>query len=217
MKAISSVFFFLANLLLFIVELRGQGTTYISSLNLQTAGSLSIGNDAWIAAYFQTGPSSGGYALDSIQLSMSNPSGTPADFLLRIWDFRSPQGLATLNGNDPSGNGVFTYRAESFPLTPNTVYWFTVTAATPVGTGSFHWNVGVSGPITASGWLLGNIYTSSPDGLSFDRNHPPPATPLFAVNATAVPEPASLVLVGCGGLLFGANLWRRCTAVRKKS
>jgi len=180
-------------------EIHAQGSIYLSNINnYPAAGSVAVGSDAWIASWFKAGSSPDGYELNSIQLSMSNPSGTPKDILVMLWDFQSRQSIATLAGPDPASAGVFTYTATDVLLEPNNVYWFVVTSPTSVASGAFHWDYyhlgkGVTGP---EGWYLGGGNQVSSDGVAWSRDTV--GTMHFAIDATAVPEPSTLALFGMG-------------------
>lgn len=198
----------LASIMATSAPTHAQGTIYLSGLDLPTAGNLPVGNDAWIATYFGTGSAPLGYALNSIQLSIGGVSGNPSGFKVMIWDFRSAQPIITLTGPEPSASGMFTYGASDFPLARLTTYWFVVTSTAPVTDGSYRWNYSTADPIGSERWLGGN-YQTSPDGVQWTRIVTPAGTPQFAVNATVIPEPSSLALSCCGGLLLAACLLRR--------
>lgn len=201
-------------ILLCVVELltmktaQAQGTIFVSSLGQPTAGSMSVANDTWVAASFQTGPSPGGYALNAIQLLMSQASGIPNGFTVMLYSFAGtpPHSLAALNGSDPATSGVFTYSGASFSLAPLSTYWFAVTATTPVATGSYRWSFSDAGDISSNGWKIWGSYQTSADGIHWTRDF---KTFQFAVNATAVPEPSSLALWFSGGIIAAIRFIRR--------
>lgn len=180
-----------------------QGTTYLTGLDRLPAGSLAIGADAWSASWFQAGSNPGGYVLNSIELAMGQPVGSPAGLTIAIWDFRAHQPICVLAGPEPSSAGVFTYTASNFSLSPRGVYWFVIKSSTPSAIGEFHWNYSTLGLTHFELWSGGG-YQSSPDGLLWTRD--PSITPQFAVNATPVPEPGVPALLGIGvGLLWAAR------------
>lgn len=177
--------------------LHAQGTTYFSSMGTPSQGSLLVGSNSWGAAWFQTGNFSGGYSLNSIQLLMGNPVGSPSDFSVRLWDFQTQQPILTLTGASPTTAGVHTYNASSFLMSPSQVYWFVVTSQTSVGTGAFNWSYS-SQHALGNPWLGGG-YNVSSDGLNWTRDGGREFQ--FAVNATQVSEPSSLSLWLSGGIL----------------
>lgn len=186
---------------------QAQGTTYLSGFGQPATGSLPVGNDAWIATYFGTGSSPGGYLLNSIQLSMDVASGNPSGFRVMIWDFPSAQPVLTLAGPDPAGGGVFAYDGRAFTLAPLKTYWFVVTATTSVASGSYGWNYSPVDPLGVERWVGGGVYLTSENGVQWTRY--PGQTPQFAVNATPIPEPGMLALLVLGGaLLIGARVRR---------
>ncbi len=66
--------------------IHAQGTLYVSNLNQQTAGSIGLGSDSWIAQgfyIFATDPNS--YLLNSIQLLLNPASESPGGFTVSIY------------------------------------------------------------------------------------------------------------------------------------
>jgi hypothetical protein len=183
-----------------------QGTLYISTLNLVSAGSQSIANDAWLAQSFFTGGFPSGYVLDSVQLRMNTPSGTPTGFGVSIYAATGgfPGSLVgSLIGPSPLASGDFSYAASGIPLLPSTSYFVVANSASPASSGAFSWSLVGSGfaDITG-GWGYAPYQSSeSSDGLEWARTglnfH-------MAVYATLVPEPSSLVMAGLGGLVLAA-------------
>jgi hypothetical protein len=195
---------------------QAQGTvTYLSNLGQPSAGSLSVGSDSWLAAGFFAGTNASGYVLNSIQLAMTDASGTPSGFTVMIYNNgAAPSGvspgtnLCTLNGSlDPVAGGVYTYSpGSSLALLPYRFYFIVLTAGTPVASGAYEWNVtSTRGYITSGGWGAPNNLMSSSDGVHW--GFPSPAAyAQFAINATPVPEPSALHLLALGGSFL---LWRR--------
>src|ERR1035438_6868675 len=94
---------------------QAQGIVYLSNLGQPSAGSLVVGSNSWLAANFLTGTNAGGYALDSIQLGMSDASGTPSGFKAMLYNFRNTapipgQSLGVLDGSlNPAVGGIYTF------------------------------------------------------------------------------------------------------------
>jgi PEP-CTERM motif len=192
--------------------IRAQGLmTYLSNVGQPSAGSLAVGNDSWLAAIFFTGNNTGGYTLNSIQLGMTDASGTPSGFTAMLYAINPINGipgnsLGTLNGSfSPVTDGIYTYTAPSnLTLFPNAYYFIVLTAGTPVANGAYHWSLaGANSYNPSGGWnsvggdLLTSVDGSSWSGLISDH-------PQYAINATAVPEPSaiSLILLGSGVLFY---------------
>ena len=117
----------------------GQSTTVFSNLGQTPVGSLAIGNNAWCAEEFFTGTNAGGYLLNSIQLQLGNPTGTPSGFSLAIYDRNPPGGfiapgnlLQSLSGPVPSGSGVFTFASANLFLNASTFYFIVATASSTI-------------------------------------------------------------------------------------
>jgi hypothetical protein len=198
-----------------------QGVVYLSNLGNGIADSRYVGSNSWMAASFQTGTNAGGYVLNSIQLEMGNAYGNPSGFAVLFYSASSSLNpgskLGTLSGSsNPATSGIYTYTDDSnIMLLPQRVYYMVLTADTPfVGAGagvpfgyvwdranntSSHYNPS-DGWFGADGYGYSSNYGSSWDyntlGIDFQ----------YAINATAVPEPGVLSLIGLGGLGF---LWHR--------
>jgi len=187
--------------------LPAQGTIYLSNLDYTSVTNTVVGNDSWRAADFRTGTNSLGYTLNSIKLLMDPASGNPSGFNVMLYSGGSVPGnyLGSLSGSDPATGGVFTYAASSLTLLPATFYYVVLTSGTSVADGAYNWSVASVGQSTVSdGWRLGGGYFGSSDGASWTPYRPNPFQ--FAVDATAIPEPAFCALVGLG--LVGLRFWR---------
>ena len=199
---------------------QAQGTIYLSNLGQPSVGSAAVASDAWIAQLFITGTNSNGYTLNSIQLLTGGATGSPSGFSVMIYN-SSPShppfnpsstapvnSLGSLSGPDPSVGGVFAYRASGITLSPGTLYFVVLAAATPVSQGSYVWqhadNTIILNPTDP--WQLHDIYYGSSDGSSWSL-HLRQGVFQLALDATAVPEPATYVLAGLG--LICLNFWRR--------
>jgi hypothetical protein len=218
-KSYTSVFGILHLALLFFPVLlgRAQTTTYFSNLGQTPVGSLSIGSNAWCAQEIITGTNSGGYLLNSIQLQLGTPTATPSGFSLAIYERNLPGGfiapgslLESLTGTVPSGSGVFTFQSSGLVLNPKQFYFIVATATTPVTSAAYRWEITPwTQPAADSFALFGtrSILYQSTDGLTWKGTRP--NNFMFAINATAVPEPSSLVLLGLGGSFLFTSLARK--------
>jgi hypothetical protein len=193
-----------------------QGTlTYITSLNQPSAGSAPVGSDSLLAAGFETGNNSSGYAFDSIQLAMMPASGAPNSFTVNLYSSVSGfavlpgSSLGTLSGSsDPETSGLYTYTASDLTLSPNTYYFIVLTAGTTVASGAYAWSYANSPASSSGGWGGdGSLLNSSDGGSLWNASF---VAPQFALTATAVPEPGTLSLLGLSGLLF--LIWHRWQA-----
>jgi hypothetical protein len=166
---------------------------------------------------FRAGTNASGYVLNSIQLAMTDATGSPSGFTLTLYSaIRGGDGelfpgssLGTLNGSlDPVSAGIYTYTpASSLTLLRFTTYFIVLTAGTTVANGAYDWSYNNKGNIyfdNSGDWFApagvnGIDNNQSVNGSSWD------STLFFgqyAVTATPVPEPSALGLLGLCSLLF---------------
>jgi hypothetical protein len=208
--------------------IQAQGTTYLSNLEQPSAGSFAAGSNSWLAATFGTGTNAGGYVINSIQLAMSNASGNPSGFQVRVYAAAGGGGypgtlLGTLNGSlDPVTAGIYTYTPTATLTLPiSGPYDIVLTAGTAVGNGAYEWSVaGMNSYNPSGGWntlggTAGGVLTSSngsPSSWILNGS----AFPQFAIDATAVPEPGVLSLFVLGGF-FLVRHRRKAKAIYEKN
>lgn len=197
---------------------QAQGTVYISSLGLPSAGSGSAASDSWLAEPFETGTNAGGYLLNAVQLALTSASGNPSGFTAMIYAGTNiiiavvpGSSLGTLNGSlDPVTAGTYTYSpGSSLTLAPTTEYFIVLTAGTPVAAGTYGWSfTRTLAPIVSGGWHGGYSILSSSDGLRWGPG--PGGSGLFAISATDVPEPSTLGLFVLGGFFLVRHRRKVC-------
>lgn len=201
-----------------------QETTYLSNLGQSPGGTLGIGNNSWWAAGIMTGTNSGGYLLDSIQLSMADDYSTgnsPNNFTVMLYA-AAPGGvhipensIAILDGSaNPATAGVYTYTpASSLMLSPGSSYSIVLTSGTPFITpnpggggpppSGYLWNLSNStNPYVynpSDGWFSPYTYHST-DGINWSAGLG--TFPQFSITAEPVPEPGILSLSFVAGFLF---------------
>ncbi|HVU07402.1 MAG TPA: choice-of-anchor R domain-containing protein [Verrucomicrobiae bacterium] len=192
---------------------QAQGTTYLSNLGQAPVGSNPVGNDSWLAAGFFTGNNVGGYMLNSVQLEMTDASGSPSGFTIMIYDrgdnpnvIVPGSSLGVLSGSaDPSTGGIYTYTTSGLTLSPSTYYYVVLTAGTAVANGAYDWSVMNTASYNPDDSWIGSVTLVSHDGSSWGTlpTYPQYDFSQFAITATPVPEPSSswLILFG-GGILF---------------
>jgi hypothetical protein len=191
---------------LMALSLKAQGTTFLTSLGGSPIGNRSIGSDSWWGQAFVTGTNSLGYDLTSIDLQMTPPAGNPSGFRLslELGFIHTPLGI--LPGSDPTTSSLFSFSGVGVHLRPNTSYFLVATATSTTNNGAFKWSY-ASQPNRINDWLMESRYHSF-DGVSWlidDRS----TSFQFAINATAVPEPSSFVLLYMGGSFLFARLARK--------
>jgi hypothetical protein len=185
------------------LSMQAQGTLSVSNLGQTPGASASIDSDAWIAQRFIAGNNSGGYILNSVQLLMDAPSGSPSGFNVSIYSYSGVNplnNLGNLTGLDPTAADLYTYTTSGIMLSPDTTYFVVVTATTPVTQGAYDWSE-VAPPLGftegINQWVITDSYSSSTDGSSWTDFNRDGAFQL-AIYATSVPEPSTLSLAGLG-------------------
>jgi hypothetical protein len=215
------------SIIMFVVTLlasrlvQAQGTIYLSNLGQTSAGSNPVGNNSWLAALFTTGNNTGGYVLNSVQLGMTDASGSPSGFTVMIYarsgniaGFFPGNSLGTLNGStDPSTGGIYTYTASGLTLSPSTRYFIVLTAGTAVANGAYDWSVMNTSSYNPDDSWAGSVTLGSNNGSSWTTlpTYPQFDFSQYAINATAIPEPSavSLLLLGSGVLIYVRRIHKR--------
>jgi hypothetical protein len=121
--------------------------------------------------------------------------------------------LGTLDGSlNPVFTAAYTYADDSnITLTPNSSYFIVLSEGTAVVNGDYQLSHAFFNSYNPSGgWgvppgVSSGVFRSS-DGSSW--NSISGVYPQFAINATAIPEPSSEILLGLGGVLFGLVHWK---------
>jgi hypothetical protein len=190
---------------------QAQETTYLSNLGA-SIGSVPIGSDSWLGMEFETGRSTNGYTLNSIQLEMADASGNPNGFTVIIEPLLGPEGpftggsLGSFGGStNPATSGIYTYTPiDNITLSPTNVYFIILTAGTSIADGAYNWSIGTSHPASD------DVYWGAASAIAkFNNGYGPPTLysndGQYAINATAVPEPNALGLFSICILIF---CWR---------
>jgi hypothetical protein len=214
---ISTCFIVCAAALLSPQAARAQGTTtYLSNLGEPSAGSIAVGSNSWQAIAFRTGPNASGYSLDSIQLGMTDASGSPSGFSVMIYSLSTVapipgNSLGTLEGSlDPASSGVYTYTpASSLILSSDALYFIVLTSGTATANGAFDWSyVNADSYNPSGGWTGFEGVSTSSNGLTWPGGSS--VYPQYSIDAEAIPEPSILSLFTLAGL---GLLWHRRKAM----
>jgi hypothetical protein len=214
MKTITLIF---AVGLLAAQTVQAQGTvTYLSNVGQASAGGVAAGSDSWWAEDFATGNNPGGYVLNSVQLGMTDASGSPNGFMVMIYQNVSGSGnpspgtdnIGTLIGSlNPATSGTYTYAAPpNLILLPHEEFYIVMTGGTTIASGAYEWSGTGAGSFASynpiGGWNAVEAWTSS-NGSSWNGQGSGPTDLQFSITATAVPEPSSSLLLLLGtGILF---------------
>jgi hypothetical protein len=161
----------------------------------------SVRNTQYIGMSFTVGNDFSAWTLDSVDIRALN-FGATTDFIVELHadsaGAPSVAALATLTGANPSITGNYNFTPiSSITLTAGTTYWLTAESATS----QYGWvrTTSTAESTALSGWSIGNNIGASLDsGASWGTLNLNPAK--FAINATGIPEPSSLLLLGIGSL-----------------
>jgi len=181
---------------------QAQGVLYISDLGQPVAGSAAIGSNSWIAQTFVTGTNAGGYVLNSVQLLMDAPMGTPSGFNVSIYSKTgsSPQArIGMLTGPDPTMAGVFSYTNPGIFLTPSSFYYVVVTAATSTNNSSYTWSA-TTGFFQTNRFTIDDGYFSSTNGSNWTSVIRQKTFQLALYLSAAPPPNLSIVSAGPGNI-----------------
>jgi hypothetical protein len=195
---------------LFLTALAGsaassQAGTVVSNLGEGETASPFVNGSVWNATSFTTDVLT--YTLNSLTLRLSffdfgggtvtpriftNGSGAPSGVALEVFSSQ------TVNG---SGN--FTFASTGLTLDPNTTYWIALQGG---GFDASLW-ASTSSPAQTGGWTIGDTMLHSTDsGSSWPTTYG--FSGQFSVDATPVPEPRSVLLLGMGAMA-GLTFLRR--------
>lgn len=214
-----------ASVVAFIVcQQAAAQTTYLSNLSQTDGNAIAVrGNNGAFgenqdAAGFTTGNTALAYQLNSVVISIFGSINNPAPgFVVAIYTNNSGQPgslLGTLSGsNSPSTAGEYTYTAAGITLSALTPYWVVVTGTfTASDANTFYlWNTTQSSTYTSTGgWTIqtGTVPGSDDGGATWHEQQEG-FTPVFAINASAVPEPATFALALIGGATLLARRFAR--------
>lgn len=178
----------------------GQGVvTFIDNTGQPIAGNNGVGLSGVsqrLDIEFQTGTNALGYILNSVSFLMSGVGNTGGAAQIGVLNPDDTTGVFipfVVNSiSNPTNTGLYTYTVPSVTLSPDTDYWLMLNNK---GTGVYQWSYTSSTAGSAlDGWTI--LSTLGPPGENGT------GVPMFAISATAVPEPTSSGLVVAGALSF---------------
>jgi len=178
--------------------------TYLANTNQSIAGSLGMGSTyGSIGAQFQTGTNSSGYVLNDLQLLFADATGSPLFPSLNIMicedNSGGPGRIVSFFAveQNPLTAGIYNYTPLTIAtLGSSTPYWMIVYLTSVSSAGNYNLSyASITAASSVDGWLITGNTAIGQAGI-----------PMFAVNATPVPEPAAFVLlVGAFVFLFSTN------------
>jgi len=180
----------------------------VSNLGAADVGFIQVANDLWWGLEVTTDTSP--YLLNSVTLLMGNAFANHGTFSVNIYNAgaSSPGDLLPnghLQGANPAIAGFYTYRPIAPLALMATTSYYLVVGVEPFGLGSgigqFHWEL-ANDPASGA-WQVSNSLDLDQPLFGWSGNHTG-GSPIFAIDASPVPEPSTLALwsVGAGFLCF---------------
>ena len=156
----------------------------------------------YIGMSFTVGTDFSTWTLDSVDIKALN-LGATTDFIVELHADNagtpSVAALLTFTGANPTSTGNYNFIPSTpLTLTAGTTYWLTAESTTP----RYGWTRTLSTAETTAltGWSIGNFIAASFNGGASWAEFNTFAPAKFAINATGIPEPSSLLLLGIGSL-----------------
>jgi len=182
-----------------------QGTTYLDNLSQPHQYYADVTYSKWVASRFVTDGSAQSFSLNSVLFGGVYAATAGGNFQVDIYSTGAGSTVGSLVGalsgaSSPDSLGQYTFTATGITLQANTSYWL----VTKVTSGLADYRVSYTQDTAASGgWTipLTNTYSWSTNQGSSWGTYGGYWPYRYKIEATAVPEPSSPVLV-----LFGASL-----------
>ena len=114
---------------------------------------------------------------------------------------------------DPLSAGLYSFSTERITLAPSTRYAVVLTATTASEMGGYQWNSTTANYSGDAEWTIDSVHRESLNGIDWVTDER--TRMQFAVSATAIPEPSTILLLGLGGLL-AASRFRRWAKVSQQ-
>jgi len=183
----------------------GFSAAMVSNTNEDTSLQISMAQGITIATRFTTDSSESAFRLDSVTILMGFGS-TTGGFRLSIYDDGAgiPGSLVgTLSGEDaPMSPGPHVYTSSSIQLAANSSYWVVADVTFPSST--FYWwattSTAYEGP-----WSLSPGYKMEHYGWAEIDS----STPMLSIQASAVPEPATITMLALAAAAVFARRFAR--------
>ncbi len=194
---------------LFDVDL--HAATVVSNLDQAEVGGIAVTDGVRIAMQFTVGSQTGPWRLDRVELRISASFATARDFSVELRSDAAGmvgEHVSSFSGPDPILLSVSNYTfipVSEFVLLPGSSYWLSVTSSTSSSDGL---NIGYGWSATntfaqsgSTDWAISDGFAYSSDtGLSWTFEHQEPC--LFAIQATAIPEPDCIEAVAVGTFML---------------
>jgi len=197
-----------------------SANTVVSNLGEAGGASVSVGPFSSntqgdpLAQAFSTPTTGPGWTLNSLTFTLDALGSGAGGLTVELYSDNAGipgTSLATLSGTSPSVTGFANYTfttTSTVTLATNTTYFAVLTAPSPTSTDKYRWRQTTTGQTGDPGWAIADssYYYNSGSVWTQDTGTPN----YIAVDASAVPEPSTvlLVLAAAGGAYFLKR--RRC-------
>lgn len=181
-------------------------TTFVSNLDNAASNGIFVYETQWLAGAFTTGAHAGGYTLDHVDIAFTGVA-SDATFAVSLWSNAEAAPDVGLGSFVHNAGGQFE-PAGFLSVQPLTTYWLVLSSDEAFdGGSSFAWLSTADSLFAVSGgWSVAGAFAGSDDqGAEWSLL---PSDYVFAVTATAVPEPAAYATL-LGGLALAGVLVRR--------
>lgn len=200
-------------LLTLTLTIAAPAQVVLSNLGTASSTSLAINNNAYRAQAFAT-PAGNAWQVNSITLGLGMANNTAGNFVAGVFGDAAGEPASLIGGwlvgsINPETSGDYVYTNANLVLQPGTTYWLVTGVSS--GLGQYQWKVANTTTYGTSTWIpVNSIGFNNAQGAFFNWTMSATSTPYkFAIDATAIPEPATYAASAGTALLVFAFRRRR--------